>query len=178
MISALPLTPVNQQQFNQIHRNRGRISERKSPPKAIHPPLSRPDVSDYIPMKLAEVKIEEFISVEGWPNRKPCSVCGKGHTYYQERMTRERLRLPPRPNRVPCKNCYDLAKRQASKLFTTIPGTIDTSVMIKIRKDLGRCHVGDTSRIVWWDAEQHLGLCDQCYAREVQTTEKRGFQEK
>jgi len=60
----------------------------------------------------------------------------------------------------------------------TIPGTVDTTVMIKTGKDLGRCHVGDTSRIIWWDEEQHLGLCDQCYVREVQVLEKRGFQEK
>lgn len=139
------------------------------------PPLDAPD---YIPMKLAGVKIEEFISVEGWPNRKPCSVCGRSPTYYQERMTRERLREPPRPNRMLCKNCYDLSKRRVSKQVTTIPGTIDTTVMIKIGKDLGRCHVCDTSRIIWWDEEQHLGLCDQCYTRELQAAEKRGFQEK
>lgn len=151
---------------------REEVPAQTGPPSALPP-----DDPEHIPMKLAEVKIEEFISVEGWPNRKPCSVCGKGHTYYQERMTRERLRQPPRPNRMLCKNCYDRAKRRVSNQFTTIPGTIDTSVMVRTGTDLGRCHVCDTSRIIWWDAEQHLGLCDQCYEREVQTTENRGIQE-
>ena len=136
-------------------------------------PEDQPDVR----MNLAEVNIDMVITVEGWPDRKPCSVCGKGHTLYQERMTRERLRQPPRSNRMLCKNCYDLAKRRVSKQFTTIPGTIDTTVMTRTGTDLGRCHVCDTSRVIWWDKDQHLGLCDQCYARESQTQEKNGNQE-
>jgi hypothetical protein len=65
-----------------------------------------------------------------------------------------------------------MAKRRVSKQVTTIPGMIDTTVMIKTGKDLGMCHVCDTSRIIWWDEEQHLGLCDQCYEREVQVSGK------
>ncbi len=133
-------------------------------------PSAQTEVSSAFP--LTEVKSSEFVPVEGWPDRKPCSVCGKTPTYYQERMTRERMSQPHRPNKMLCKNCFDKARRAESSRFMALPGVIDTSPMIQRGNDIGRCHICNISKAIWWDGNQRVGLCDVCYARESRNTKK------
>ena len=81
-------------------------------------------------------------------------------------MTRERMNQSPRPNKMLCKNYFDKARRVESARFMALPGIIDTSTMIQRGTDLGRCHICNISKAIWWYGAQRVGLCDVCYARE------------
>jgi hypothetical protein len=75
---------------------------------------------------------------------------------YQERMTRERMKEPPRFNRKICKKCFEAAKR-------ALPGVMNTVGMVRLYKDLGRCQVCNGGKAVWTDPENHVHICESCY---------------
>ncbi|HWQ65904.1 MAG TPA: hypothetical protein VN372_03420 [Methanospirillum sp.] len=117
-------------------------------------------------LPLSDIRPSVFVPIEGWPDKKPCCVCGKTPTYYQERASLHRSRGSPHPNLMLCKKCFDTARRAESARFTALPGVIDTAPMVRRECDLGKCHICNTSKAVWWDGAEHLGLCEVCYARE------------
>jgi hypothetical protein len=48
----------------------------------------------------AHIDMRNFIVVGGWPLKKPCIICGRPYTHYQEQMTSERVAGHPRKNRM------------------------------------------------------------------------------
>lgn len=95
-------------------------------------------------MKLAEVKIEGFISMEG--SHALSETDNQGATATATETEPDTLQELLWSGKTAC-----------IKTVHHISGMIDTTVMIMTGIDLGRCHVYDTSRIVLWDAEQHVG---------------------
>ena len=114
----------------------------------------------------------DFIAVEGWPEKKPCTVCGRPYTQYQERMTRDRIAGPPRPNRMLCSVCYEAAQVRAAMEIRTIPGVIDITTLQKRSCPTGKCTVCHTGGSVWIDPGQQVGLCEACYQREQDLLKK------
>ncbi|MFH0967106.1 MAG: hypothetical protein V1862_05435, partial [Methanobacteriota archaeon] len=111
----------------------------------------------------------DYIAVEGWPQKKPCIICGRQYTHYQERMTPERITGPPRPNRMLCTGCYEAARVREALSVRTIPGVIDTGPMQHRSSPTGRCTVRNTGSAVWSDPRQQTSLCETCYNREQAT---------
>lgn len=108
----------------------------------------------------------DFIEVEGWPQKKPCIVCGRPYTQYQERMTRQRLTEPHRPNRMLCSTCYEAARVREALCVRTIPGVVAIGSMERLAVSSGRCPVCKTGAGIWYDRERQIVLCESCYQRE------------
>ena len=114
---------------------------------------------------LASVNPKNFFRVDGTPDRRRCSVCGKRPTLYQERMTHERLGQPPRMNQMLCKGCYQRAVSRAIAQIVTLPGVIDPGSFIRRTSSVGRCQVCDLQPAVWSDPGNRVHVCDGCYRR-------------
>ena len=112
------------------------------------------------------IRAGDFIAVQGWPQKKPCAVCGRQYTQYQERMTHERMAGPFRPNRMLCSVCYEAAQVREALAIRTIPGVIDLNALQKRSSPTGKCSVCHTGGSVWIDPGQQVGLCEPCYRRE------------
>jgi hypothetical protein len=108
----------------------------------------------------------DFVAVDGWPQKKPCIVCGRKYTQYQERMTRERMADPPRPNRMLCTACFKAAQVRVAMSIRTIPGVTDTKTMHRRSSPNGRCTICNTGPAIWSDPGQRVCLCDTCYQKE------------
>jgi len=93
----------------------------------------------------------------------PCDCCGYKWVNYQERMTRERLKEAPRPNRKICKKCFQIAKDAGIAPIRALPGVLNISRMERVFKDLGRCQVCNGGKAVWSDREDHVNICESCY---------------
>ena len=103
-----------------------------------HPASSESPISDSGPDRYADIPAQteeaaapaahlricpdDFIAVEGWPQKKPCVVCGRLYTHYQERMTRDRISGQPRENRMLCSICFEAAQVRQALAVRTIPG--------------------------------------------------------
>ncbi|MFH0967675.1 MAG: hypothetical protein V1862_08345 [Methanobacteriota archaeon] len=108
----------------------------------------------------------DYIAWEGWPQKKPCTICGRKYTYYQERMTSKRLAGPPRPNRMLCTGCYEAARVREVLSVWTIPGVIDPDTTQYYSSLTGRCTVCRAGFSVWSDPRQQTHLCEICSQRE------------
>ena len=100
-------------------------------------------------VSIRAINPKEFKPVDGWPDKKPCIVCGRKLTHYQER-TKGR----ERPGTL-CKACYNRAVTMKFSQLRTIPGIID----------VGRFHVCDGDAIAWQDPGDHFGMCETCYSQ-------------
>jgi len=118
------------------------------------------------PVTVGSIDPSAFIAVQGWPQKKPCVVCGRPYTRYQERMTRERMAGPPRPNRMLCEGCYEAAKVRIALSVRTIPGVIEITALSQRSSPTGRCTVCNTGSGIWVDPAQRVSLCQTCYERE------------
>jgi len=118
------------------------------------------------PLTLSSIDPGDYIAVEGWPRKKPCVICGKPYTHYQERMTRERMAAPPRENRMLCSGCYEMATVKRALSVRTIPGVIDITALSHRSSPTGRCTVCNTGPGIWADSSQRVSLCETCYQRE------------
>ncbi|HWQ66168.1 MAG TPA: hypothetical protein VN372_04775 [Methanospirillum sp.] len=118
-------------------------------------------------VSLSSINPHEFIVIDGWPDTRRCSVCGKKPTHYQERMTRKRQAESPRLNLMLCRSCYDRAVSRHVASLIPLPGVIDTGPMIRVSSSIGRCHLCDIRPAIWSDPGTGMHLCETCYDREL-----------
>ncbi len=111
------------------------------------------------------VKTSDFCEMDRGFGEGPCDCCGTQWVHYQERMTRERLSAPPRPNRKICRSCYEVAREAEGASVRPLPGVIHTGSMTRLQTDLGRCQVCDRQKAVWYDTETRTAICDSCRSR-------------
>jgi len=112
-----------------------------------------------------------FISVGEFPERQPCSICGKRLTEYRERMTRTRQQGPSRPDLMLCSSCFQRVVSHEAAAMIALPGVIDTNSMVRVTTVSQKCDLCSLMPAVWCDPACKTHLCDSCYQREVQ----RGF---
>lgn len=136
-----------------VERSPPRSSDQGEPPGTGGEP-SDPGVS------LASITPQEFFRVDGLPDRRHCSVCGKRPTQYQERMTIKRMQDPPRSNLMLCVSCYNRAVSRAAASIIPLPGMIDTTAMVRQGSAIGSCHICTLRPAVWSDPVSHTHLCD------------------
>lgn len=123
---------------------------RRSVEKSVHPGR----------VAISTINPKEFRPVDGWPDKKPCIVCGRKPTHYQERMKGKE-----KPGTL-CKACYHRAVTMKSSQFRTIPGIIDVTRLKRwTGASVGRCHVCDGDAIAWQDPGDHFGMCETCYSQ-------------
>jgi len=119
--------------------------------------------SDPTTLALKEIKPGDFTEIDRGFGPGPCDCCGYRWVNYQERMTRERMKQPPRFNRKICKKCFEIAKQAETGAVRALPGVLNTTGMVRLYKDLGRCQVCNGGKAVWTDAENHVHICESCY---------------
>ena len=178
--SAVPLSPSLSGTPNETDFQISAASNQKllSPSAISNPvPIIGAKGSAALPHRSAASQVippdpHDFIAVEGWPQKKPCIICGRKYTNYQERMTPERLAGPPRANQMLCTGCYEAAQVRVAMSLRTIPGVIDSSAMHRRSTPNGRCGVCHTGPAIWSDPLQQITLCETCYQREQASAER------
>ncbi len=146
--------------------NHGSAATTRESPARDDTPISPRPLSTR-PLTLSSIDPSDYITVEGWPRKKPCAICGKPYTHYQERMTRQRMAGPPRENRMICSGCYEMATVRQALSVRTIPGVIDITSLTCRSSPTGRCTVCNTGPGIWADSSQRISLCETCYQREL-----------
>ncbi len=116
-------------------------------------------------MMLADVHPNHFFLVDGIPDRRSCSVCGKRPTQYQERMTPERMRQPPRMNHMLCAACYQRAVSREIASIVPLPGVIEPTNLVRRTSSVGKCQICSLMPAVWSDPGERIHVCDRCYRR-------------
>ncbi|MBP7034736.1 MAG: hypothetical protein KBB00_03170 [Methanospirillum sp.] len=109
----------------------------------------------------ATIKPDDYLRIEGWPEKRPCHLCGRSYVQYRKRSLKE--------NEEPaflCADCYNKAVSRYVASIIPLPGLISTDQMVRLNAGAGKCHVCNTNPLVWYDHASHLGLCDACYLRE------------
>ena len=109
------------------------------------------------------ITAKDFIGIEGGYGTGPCDCCGYTWVNYQERMTRERLKEPPRANLKICRKCFEQAKQAGTGQIRALPGVLNIARMERVFTDLGRCQVCNGGKAVWSDPEDHVHICESCY---------------
>ncbi|MDD1729456.1 MAG: hypothetical protein LUQ50_10335 [Methanospirillum sp.] len=99
-------------------------------------------------LDLKEIKTKDFLEVDKGYAPGPYDCCGYKWTNYQEKMTRERMKQPTRPNRRICRKCYSIAKQAETAPIRALPGVLNIIGMVRITKDLGRCQVCNGGKAV------------------------------
>ena len=90
--------------------------------RLLQPPrLSKGGSAHLGRVSISTINPKEFRPVDGWPDKKPCIVCGRKPTQYQERTKGK-----TQPGTL-CKACYHRAVTMQSSQFRTIPGIIDVT---------------------------------------------------
>lgn len=113
-----------------------------------------------------DIKSRDYAVVKEGAGIGPCAVCGKKTIHYVERVTQERKAKPPRDSRKICKTCYDEIRQREADTYRALPGTLNTTGMRRWNTYIGKCHLCNLQEISWYNAEEHVGLCDSCYHRE------------
>ena len=98
------------------------------------------------------------------PARGPCDRCGAKYVDYTEKLTKERILRKNEPSRKICKKCYAVAKKRESDTFRTLPGVLNTAGMTQTHTDFGRCEICGKQKATWRDPENHIHICDSCFA--------------
>ncbi len=130
------------------------------PPAAATTRQSKGDSAHPGRVSISTINPKEFRPVDGWPDKKPCIVCGRKPTHFQERTKGKE-----RPGTL-CKACYHRAVTMQSSQFRTIPGIIDVNRLERwTGASVGRCHVCDGDAIAWQDPGDHFGMCETCYSQ-------------
>ena len=111
-----------------------------------------------------QIRSADFAEVDGWPEKRPCSVCGSPYTRYQERNTHGKAE-----RRVLCPICFEAAQVREALSVRTIPGIIRADTMVHRNSPTGKCSVCRTRPAVWVDPQQQVSLCETCYQREQKT---------
>ena len=117
----------------------------------------------------ATIRPDEYLRIDGWPEKRPCHHCGRSLVQYRKRSLQE--------NEEPaflCADCYNKAVSRHVASIIPLPGLISTDQMVRLNAGAGKCHVCNTNPLVWYDHTSHLGLCDACYLREQSKTSEGG----
>lgn len=109
----------------------------------------------------ATIKPDEYLRIEGWPEKKPCHLCGRSLVQYRKR-SHQKGEEPA----FLCADCYNKAVSRHVASIIPLPGLISTDQMVRLNASAGKCHVCNTNPLIWYDHTAHLGLCDACYLRE------------
>ena len=114
-------------------------------------------------LPLSGIRSEEFTGITGGFGTGPCDCCGSTWVNYQERMTSERLKEPPRMNRKICSKCYERVLKAESSQVRVLPGVLNPGLMTRVSKDLGKCEVCGRQKGTWLDPESKTVICEICY---------------
>ncbi|WP_245926540.1 hypothetical protein [Methanospirillum lacunae] len=109
----------------------------------------------------------DFSRIDGWPEKRPCAVCGSLYSRYRERGH-------GKSERMLCDVCYEAAQVREALSVRTIPGVIRTDMMEHRTSPTGKCSVCRTGAAVWVDPVQQVALCETCYHREQKGKPERG----
>ncbi len=120
-------------------------------------------------VSLASVNPQDYTRLEGFPDKRHCSVCGRKPTQYQERTTSVRTEDPLGSSRRLCASCYSRAVSRASAAIIPLPGIIDTGQMVQRSVSIGICHLCGIQSASWSDSASRTNLCDECYRRQSDT---------
>jgi len=123
---------------------------------------------------LVSIVPRDFIEIEGFPECKSCSVCGKVQVQYRERRsgTDKKDKKGSDPGmRVLCRSCYNRAVSREVASLVVLPGLIDTGAMVHREISSGICDVCRINPAVWSDPVSRTKICDCCYEREKGKTE-------
>ncbi len=109
-----------------------------------------------------------FVPTGEFPDRQPCSVCGKRPTPYRERMNREEERDQAGSALMLCRSCYQRVVSREAAAMIALPGVIETGSMVRLHTSSRKCDLCSLMPAIWSDPHSRTQLCDSCYQREVQ----------
>ncbi len=114
---------------------------------------------------LSSIRPQDFTRVTGGPDRRRCSVCGKRKTRFQEKESKRKDKPGNHPALTLCGSCYARAVSRTVASHVVLPGTVDTTQMVKRTTPSGRCNLCNLQPAVWTDPHSRTGLCESCYNR-------------
>nr|WP_319539612.1 hypothetical protein [uncultured Methanospirillum sp.] len=115
---------------------------------------------------ISSINPKDFILIDGFPEQRTCSVCGKRQVQYKERRSAARRRSP-HGRRWLCVSCYRHAVSREVASVMALPGVIDPDAFLH-RDDGGTCDLCGIRPAVWSDPGDRTRLCTACYEREKQ----------
>nr|WP_319538170.1 hypothetical protein [uncultured Methanospirillum sp.] len=116
-------------------------------------------------VSLSSIQPQDFVRVTGGLDRRRCSVCGKRKTRFAEKESKRRDKPGHHPALTLCGSCYARAVSRAVASHVVLPGTVDTTQMVKRTTPSGRCNLCNLQPAVWFDPGLRTGLCGSCYNR-------------
>ncbi len=117
---------------------------------------------------ISSIDPKNFIRIDGFPEQRTCSVCGKRQVQYKERRYAERRRSK-HGRRWLCVSCFRHAVSREVASVTALPGVIDPDTFLH-REDGGTCDLCGIRPASWSDPGDRTRLCTACYEREKQNT--------
>ena len=117
---------------------------------------------------ISSIDPKDFVVIDGFPEQRTCSVCGKRQVQYRERRSAVRRRSPHK-RRWLCVSCYRHAVSRRVASVTALPGVIDPDTFLH-REDGGTCDLCGIRPASWSDPGDRTRLCTACYEREKQKT--------
>jgi len=121
---------------------------------------------------ISSIGPKDFVCIDGLPEQRTCSVCGKKQVQYKERRSAARKRNQ-HGRRWLCVSCYRHAVSREVASVTALPGVIDPDTFLH-RDDSGTCDLCGIRPAVWSDPGDRTRLCQACYEREKQKSGGRG----
>ncbi len=116
---------------------------------------------------LTAIRSEDFTLISGFPDKSPCSVCGKKPTKYRSRMTPSSQNDADEAVLMLCASCYQRAVSREAAAVLPLPGVIHPENMIPLTVSVGRCHLCQLRPAKWSDTHNRTILCESCYQREL-----------
>jgi len=133
----------------------------------VHPSIERP-VPGSTPAHgcpISSLRSRDFVSVEGFPEKAPCSVCGRRQTQYRARPDRTHG-SDADPVRMLCASCYERLVSREIAAITPLPGILHPEDMVPLQASVGRCDLCMRRAAAWSDPASRTHLCESCYQRE------------
>lgn len=116
-------------------------------------------------LSVRDIDPDDYHPINGvWSG--PCAICGGKWVQYVEKVTPQMKAEGRLTTRKICEKCREKAKREISKTFSILPGTVNISEMEQVHTPRSRCDVCHQGEIKWYDRENQLGLCEVCYSQE------------
>ncbi|MDD1730077.1 MAG: hypothetical protein LUQ50_13530 [Methanospirillum sp.] len=126
-------------------------------------------VEDASGVSLSSIRPQDFVRVTSGPDKRRCSVCGKRKTRFQEKESKRRGEPGNHHSLTLCRSCYDRAVSRVVASHVVLPGTVDTTQMVKRSTPSGRCCLCNLQPAIWIDPSSRTGLCEACYNRCAQS---------
>ncbi len=121
----------------------------------------------FVAASLSSIIPQNFRKIDGFPEKSPCSVCGRKPTQYREQRRKDQgnLRQPPL---MLCSSCYQSAVSRHTASIIPLPDQIQAGMMIRCTASIGACHLCELRPAVWSDPKSRTNLCDGCYRQKAQ----------